>query len=573
MQLAAFVFDYDGTLAKDGCVAATTFDALRRLRSAGPRLLLVTGRQLPDLQRAFPRYDLFDAIVVENGAVLAQPALHQERSLGPPPPAPLLEALRRRNVEPLSVGRSVIATWHPNETKVLEAIRECGLEWQIIFNKGAVMCLPPGVNKATGLKAALDVLEISALNAFGVGDAENDHAMLAACGYSAAVANAVDLVKAGVDIVTQADHGAGVVELIERFLADPPEGLTREVRRHDVLLGRDTSGAVVALPPRSAVLISGSSGGGKSRLATLLIERILEHGFQLCIVDPEGEYEHLQHLSPVGDPKNPPSLDEAAKLMRRPENNVVLNLLGVELDARPQYFSNVAALIEALRIRSARPHWLVADEASHVLPRDVQPALLAAPRYLPGTILVATAPRAVSRRVLEAMQVIITLGSSAADALEQFCNALGLPAPSLPQRTVASGEALFWNRAARQVQVVRLDAPQGKHQRHIRKYAQGTLGEDQSFYFRGERAALKLRAYNLTVFLQLAAGVDDETWLYHLQRGDYSRWFRKAIDDEELARETRAVEQTLASDPIASRRAIRDAVNRRYTAPAEAEPL
>jgi hypothetical protein len=51
------------------------------------------------------------------------------------------------------VGRSVVATWTPNETVVLETIRELGLDWQLTFNKGAVMCLPLGINKASGLKA------------------------------------------------------------------------------------------------------------------------------------------------------------------------------------------------------------------------------------------------------------------------------------------------------------------------------------------------------------------------------------------------------------------------------------
>lgn len=222
MQLAAFAFDYDGTLAHDGHVEGPTVAALRRLKAAGPRLLLVTGRQLPDLQRMFSAYDLFDAIVAENGALLARPGLHEERSLAPRPPERLLEALQRRHIEPLSVGYSIIATCRPREVQVLEAIRECGLEWQIIFNKGAVMCLPPGVNKASGLMAALDALTLSPLNVLAVGDAENDHAMLQACGYRAALANAVDSLKSEADIVTSAHNGAGVVELIERFLSDPP---------------------------------------------------------------------------------------------------------------------------------------------------------------------------------------------------------------------------------------------------------------------------------------------------------------------------------------------------------------
>ncbi len=133
-----------------------------------------------------------------------------------------MQALQRRQVQPLSVGRSILATWKPHEADVLAAIRECGLEWQIILNKDAVMCLPPGVNKASGLAAALEALQLSARNVLAVGDAENDIAMLQACGYRAAVANAIDSLKREADIVTRADDGAGIVELIDRFLADRP---------------------------------------------------------------------------------------------------------------------------------------------------------------------------------------------------------------------------------------------------------------------------------------------------------------------------------------------------------------
>jgi hydroxymethylpyrimidine pyrophosphatase-like HAD family hydrolase len=222
VQLAAFAFDYDGTLAYEGRAEEKTLQALRRLKAAGPRLLLVTGRQLPDLERIFPHYGLFDAIVAENGAVLSRPALGEERSLGAAPPAALLEALRRRRVKPLHAGRSILATCKPNESEMLAAVRDCGLEWQIILNKDAVMCLPPGIDKASGLRAALDALDLSPLDVLGIGDAENDQAMLGACGYSAAVANAIDSLKAAADVVTCGEYGAGVVELIDTFLARGP---------------------------------------------------------------------------------------------------------------------------------------------------------------------------------------------------------------------------------------------------------------------------------------------------------------------------------------------------------------
>ena len=572
MHLAAFAFDYDGTLARQGLVEDSTLEALRRLKAGGPRLLLISGRTLPDLQRAFPQYDLFDVLIAENGAVLSRPSQHEECSLAAAPPPQLLAALRRRQVQPLSVGRSIIATWQPNESQVLDAIRECGLEWQIIFNKGAVMCLPPGINKASGLRAALDVLELSSLNVLGVGDAENDFAMLAACGYRAAVANAVDAIKASADIVTAGEHGAGVVELIERFLTNPADGLTREVRRHDLPFGHDVKGHAMLIPPDAAVLISGSSGGGKSRLATLLIERLLEHGFQLCIVDPEGEHERSEPLTSLGDPQRPPSLEEAGKLLRRPAHSVVLNLLGLELEARPAYLAGLLALLEGARVQHARPHWLIADEAHHLIAPSSQPTLLSDPRKLPGTILITAAATTLPHSLLQAMDLILSLGDEAGEILERCCEAIGAAPPRLPARVAPRGQALYWDRGCAEAQLVILDAPKQAHQRHIRKYAEGSLGADKSFYFRGPRGTLNLRAQNLTLFLQLAEGVDDETWLHHLKRGDYSCWFREGIADAELAQETAEVEAQLVTDPRASREAIRALVNQRYTAPAEAMP-
>ena len=79
---------------------------------------------------------------------------------------------------------------------------------------------------------------------------------------------------------------------------------------------------------------------------------------------------------------------------------------------------------------------------------------------------------------------------------------------------------------------------------------------------------MKLRAHNLSTFLQLAAGVDDETWLFHLKRRDYSRWFKEAINDEALADAARRIEAEHSSR-ASSCEAIRELVTRRYAAAAE----
>ena len=102
----------------------------------------------------------------------------------------------------------------------------------------------------------------------------------------------------------------------------------------------------------------------------------------------------------------------------------------------------------------------------------------------------------------------------------------------------------------------------------MRNYSAGELGEDRSFYFRGPEDRLNLRAQNLTMFLQLADGVDDHTWLFHLIRGDYSKWFREAIKDEALAGEVAQYEKDGQISARESRQKVRAAVERRYTAPA-----
>jgi HAD superfamily hydrolase (TIGR01484 family) len=221
----ALACDYDGTLATHGVVDQETLDALDRLRSSGRKLILVTGRELGELQQVFPHLDYFERVVAENGALLYRPATGEEVLLAEPPPAEFIAALRDKKVRPLSVGRVIVATWEPFHTTAREAIRNLDLELQVVFNKGAVMVLPFGVDKAVGLKAALAELDLNLHQAVGVGDAENDEAMLSACRCSAAVANALQRTKDMADIVTQGGHGAGVAELIDRIIATDLEEL------------------------------------------------------------------------------------------------------------------------------------------------------------------------------------------------------------------------------------------------------------------------------------------------------------------------------------------------------------
>lgn len=223
MRYLALATDYDGTLAHDGEIDAATVAAIERYRASGGCAILVTGRELPDLRQVLPALGLFDRIVAENGGLLYDPSTDRERMLAAPSDARLVELLRARGVSPLSVGRTIVATLEPHEHVALEAIHELGLELQVVFNKGAVMVLPSGVNKATGLRAALDELGLPRDRVVGIGDAENDHALLDSCALSVAVANAIPALKAHAHLVTTGARGFGVQELIDRLLQDAAE--------------------------------------------------------------------------------------------------------------------------------------------------------------------------------------------------------------------------------------------------------------------------------------------------------------------------------------------------------------
>jgi hydroxymethylpyrimidine pyrophosphatase-like HAD family hydrolase/energy-coupling factor transporter ATP-binding protein EcfA2 len=568
MRYVVLAADYDGTLASDGVVDKETLAALERLRSSGRKLVLVTGRQLEDLLQVFPRVDLFDRIVAENGAVVYCPSDRQLEVLGEAPPEPFITALRARDVSPLSIGHVIVATWQPNETVVLETIRDLGLEHQVIFNKGAVMVLPAGVNKATGLERSLAQLHLSPHNAVGIGDAENDHAFLNLCECAVAVANALPTLKDRADSVTAMPRGQGVIELIDRIIDSDLQELAPSVRHHRLHMGMRPDGDQLALNPHDTVLlIAGPSGTGKSTIATAILEQLVQRRYQFCLIDPEGDYAHFEDAIVLGDSRTPPTIDEVIDVLQKPSESIVAVLLGLDLDERPLFFDRLADRLQGLRAEKGRPHWLVLDEAHHLLPASRSPS-----RALSGMIdnamLITVHPDHVSARELSSVNVVVAVGAAPLEAFQTFASVVGATVPPSSDATPEPGEALAWFCDRAGPLRFRPAPPHGERLRHRRKYAEGTLGPDKSFYFRGPQRKLRLRSQNLGMFLQLADGVDDETWLYHLRLGDYSRWVREVIKDDALAAEIASVEADVSASAVDSRAAIAQAISRRYTHPA-----
>jgi HAD superfamily hydrolase (TIGR01484 family) len=568
MRYIALACDYDGTLAHHGSVNDDTVAALERLRASGRRLLLVTGREVDDLMRVFPHLHLFDRVVAENGALLYDPGTRDVQPLAEAPPHEFVRELQRRGVTPLSVGHVIVATWEPNDPTVFQVIHDMALELQVIFNKGAVMVLPSGVNKATGLRRALDALKLSLHNTVGVGDAENDHAFLAACECGVAVANALESIKARVDWVTPADHGAGVIELIDRLIASDLAELNRHLTRHDLLIGHSEAGAEVRLPPYAGgLLIAGPSGAGKTQVTTALLERLCAAAYQFCVIDPEGDYQEFPDAIALRSGDRRALADEALRVLDRPSENAIVTMLDLRLEDRPKFLQELLPGLLERRAATARPHWMVIDEAHHLLPASWQPSEAMLPARLASIVLVTVHPDHVAPSVLGLVDTLIVVGREPQATLDAFGRARRDGSIRLPGHE--RDDPLAWLvRIGEPPLQFRVVEPTADRRRHQRKYAEGKLGEDRSFYFRGPEGRLNLRAQNLELFTQLADGVDDETWKYHLRQQDVSRWFRSAIKDESLAAEAAEVEAQDDLSPAESRARIRAAIQRRYTTPA-----
>ncbi|HKB40875.1 MAG TPA: HAD-IIB family hydrolase, partial [Gemmataceae bacterium] len=445
MRYLALAVDYDGTLARDGLVSEATVRALEQVVASGRTLVLVTGRQLEDLLQIFPQVSLFDRVVAENGALLYRPTTREMRALAEPAPAPFVEELRRRGVAPLAVGAAIVATVHPNESVLLKVIRELGLELQLVFNKGAVMVLPANVNKASGLMAALDELRLSPHNTVAIGDAENDHALLGLAEYSVAVSNAVPMLKEGADRVLTKPNGAGVVELIDDLLANDLAASPPRVHRRKLLLGlRDNGEEVNVRPAHINLLVAGPSGSGKSTFATGVLERLAAQGYQFCIVDPEGDYENFDDAIVFGSTERGPSATEILTALEKPDANVAVNLIGLPLQDRPRFFLTLLPRLLALRAKTGRPHWILVDEAHHLMPADWQLAPAIFTQDLTSMIYVTVHPDLVAPVVLGSVDVVAALGDAPASILGKFCEIGRVRPPAVESTEPEAGRALLW---------------------------------------------------------------------------------------------------------------------------------
>ena len=229
--LKALVSDYDGTLTASRRPDEGVLDVLGPLRAHGVRVVIASGQILEELLGVFrDALQHVDAIVYEDGAALTTAS--ESQLLAEPVPDDLDQALTAHGVS-FRRGEVLLAMRSDAAEVALDAVREFGLDTQLVVDRNERMLLPAATTKGTGTRTALAAMDRSPHNAVARGDAENRPDLLAP-GLMDSVTAAVRLGSAGVSgppvrrlaAVTRVDPTH-----LTRQLVDVPAGKAVVVRR------------------------------------------------------------------------------------------------------------------------------------------------------------------------------------------------------------------------------------------------------------------------------------------------------------------------------------------------------
>ena len=442
MRFVAVAVDYDGTLAEAGVVSPDTTRALKEFLASGRKLILVTGRILKDLLAVFPEASLCTRIVAENGAVLYNPATQSHKVLSSPPPSAFIDTLIRKNVQPLEIGESIIGTLRPHEVPVLEAIRDLGLEHHVIFNRESVMILPSGVNKASGLTAALKDLALSRHNVVAVGDSENDHALLDAAEWSVAVHNAIPTLRERADSVTSGEAGAGVSEILRALVRDDLRSLVsgRPVRSFPV--GSVDGVGPVTVPCLGHNLLLAGPPEDTVPLFCMMMETLAIWQYQWCVIDSQSPEVPVPGVVKLGTAQKAPVMTEIISAMDNPDTQVLVSLAGLPLPQRATFVGELFQRLQQRQAEAGRPHRIFINDTDSLLSNDQW--VTASGSQPTGLVYSAAFPGRLAEPIIRTVDVAIAVGGKAGELLQSFADRAGWPWPHWSGSDLCHDEGLLW---------------------------------------------------------------------------------------------------------------------------------
>jgi hydroxymethylpyrimidine pyrophosphatase-like HAD family hydrolase len=549
MKFGVLALDYDGTIARDGRLDSDVRAAIAEVRARGIAVVIATGRILSELKKVAGDLQFVDAVVAENGAVLDFPNGHS-RLLGNSPPAAFHEELSRRNLE-FKVGQCVVELDAASALQVLTVIRELELPLAILFNRGRLMVLPQGVSKGVGLREALTTLRLSVHNAIAIGDAENDHDLLAACEIGLAVSWGSQALQRVADAVLDGDGPPAVAAYIRGSMANvrlPPE----RIGKHRLLLGIAEDGHVLSLAVRGRnALIAGDPRSGKSWVTGLACEQLILQGYSVCVIDPEGDYRTLESLPGVvvfGGDDPPPELPDLARVLRHPDMSVVIDLSHVPYQEKVSYLKSLLPMLAAIRRATGLPHRIVIDEAHYFLHEPNVRELL--DLTLGAYTLVTYRLSDLHPDLRKAIEAVIVKRTTEPREVQALLEMTGTNAIASEWGTILAslemGQAILMpgiEEAEGKLVKFELFPRLTSHVRHKAKYLDVQLLKEQGFVFTENGKFAGGPARTLKEFVSELASSPPTVLNGHAHRGDFSRWIADVFRDHFLASDIRKVEQ------------------------------
>jgi hypothetical protein len=436
-----------------------------------------------------------------------------------------------------------------------------------------MMVLPSGVNKATGVRRALEELGRSEKNLVAFGDAENDLALFAIAEVAVAARESVPAIAAQADERLSVPGGAGVARYVNQCL--DASGILVAPKRHSIVLGSSADGAPAALPASGTnVMITGDPRSGKSWLAGLVAERLIEQGYRLCIIDPEGDYLSLRqrpHVLLLGADLGLPEPVAVPRILRDEALSVVLSLAGMSNAAQVTYVDALLPELQGCAAATGMPHWILVDEAQYFFHDD------ASCRTFPGTssyIFSTYRPSLVADHVHASVQAHLVMHTVVEEERYFVTSLLRTRGPA----DLTAGDALaalgpsevgllLEGASGPRWQVFTPSERLTTHAHHATKYADTRLPEDKAFHFSSSDAVPAWVAHSVSEFHEAVQCVATESLRHHLVRGDFSRWANDILGDPQLARGLRKLERVTAAGVAPDRAEILAYVQSQYFIP------
>lgn len=549
MKFSVLALDYDGTIASDGKLDPEVKAAIAEVRRRGIAVVLITGRILSDLCDIAGHLDFVDAVVAENGAVVAFNG-GNSRLIGLPPAPIFSQELGRRGIQ-FRAGQCVVETDADRAGQVLAVIRDLELPLVLLFNRGRLMVLPQAVSKGTGLREALTMLRLSPHNAIAIGDAENDHDLLAMCEFGVAVGWGSKALQVDADDVLSGQGPAAVAAYI-RQTARTMRLPTGRLDRNRVVLGTTEDGYPLALAVRGRnVLIAGDPQSGKSWVTGLICKQMILQGYSLCVIDAEGDYRTLEALPGVvvfGGDMPPPELPDLARVLRHPSMSVIVDLSHVPYREKVDYLDALLPMLASLRRTTGLPHRIVVDEAHYFLHQPNVSELV--DLDLGAYTLVTYRLSDLHIDLRKAVDIILVNRTTDPHEVQTLLLMAGSKDVESDWKAVfarlAMNEAVLLPGIAEvggKLRRFQLPPRLTAHVRHQTKYVDLRLMESQGFVFTESGRPVRAPARSLSEFVSLLKMLPLSVLEGHARRGDFSQWIAEVFHDHRLASDVRKVEQ------------------------------